>query len=70
MRDIAKPLDSEAPLQSLGSVAEGNCVTGGGGGEYQGLPTDPVLTRSRPRRVFLGLDWSTSPASGPLWRDL
>jgi hypothetical protein len=48
-------------------VAEGNYVCGGvGGGDYQGLPIDPV-PHIRRRKQFLGLDWSTSPATGPLW---
>lgn len=47
--------------------AEGNCVTGNGGGDYKGLPIEPVLHSRRVRRVFIGLDWSTSPASGPRW---
>lgn len=43
-------------------------VAGGvGGGDYLGLPLE-VVPHTRRRKQFLGLDWSTSPASGPLWR--
>lgn len=49
------------------TTAVGNCITGNGGGDYKGLPIEPVLHSRRVRRVFVGLDWSTSPASGPRW---
>jgi hypothetical protein len=56
---------------SLAGGGEGNCITGNGGGDYTGLPTEAVLhASSRRRRVFVGLDWSTSPASGPMWVEL
>ena len=51
-------------------IAEGNYVSGGvGGGDYRGLPTEPV-PHTRHRREFLGLDWAASRAVGPLWRDV
>lgn len=61
-----QPRKTEAP-QGVLAGAEGNCITGNGGGDYLGLPIDPVLHR-RNRREFVGLDWSTSPATGPQWR--
>lgn len=43
-------------------------VAGGvGGGDYLGLPYEKV-PYTRKHKEFLGLDWSTSPASGPIWR--
>lgn len=62
------PLRTEARRTPLSaSVGEGNYVSGGvGGGDYEGLPTETV-PHARRRRRYLGLDWSTSPASGPLW---
>ena len=55
-----EPLQSEMPRQPLVSVAEGNCVTGGGG-DYQGLPTEPVLSChahvGMPHTDFCQLTW-------------
>jgi hypothetical protein len=48
----------DAPVYIAGGV---------GGGDYLGLPLSPV-PHIRRRREFIGLDWSTSPATGPLWR--
>lgn len=63
------PKHAEArPGESLAG-AVGNCVTGNGGGDYTGLPLTPIL-HTRRRREFLGLDWSTSPVSGPTWREV
>jgi hypothetical protein len=64
-----QPLHSNAaPRVPL--IAEGNYISGGtGGGDYRGLPEAAVL-HNRHRREFLGLDWSTSPARGPLWREV
>jgi hypothetical protein len=63
-----QPQHSDGPRAPL--IAEGNYVSGGtGGGDYRGLPTEPVL-HNRHRREFLGLDWSASRASGPLWREV
>lgn len=46
---------------------EGSYVAGGvWGGDYQGLPLEAV-PHARRKKIFLGLDWSTSPATGPLW---
>lgn len=43
-------------------------VCGGpGGGDYLGLPISGITYNPPPRKRFLGLDWSTSPASGPRW---
>lgn len=51
-------------LEQVGPVF----VTGGiGGGDYQGLPLR-VVPHTRRRKIFIGLDWSTSPATGPIWR--
>lgn len=62
-----EPLHKAGPRPSVLASAEGNCVTGNGGGDYKGLPIEPVLHSRRVRRVFIGLDWTTSPASGPRW---
>lgn len=62
------PSDRAAVRRPVAAGAEGNCVTGNGGGDYKGLPIVPVLHNRRAvRKVFVGLDWTTSPASGPLW---
>lgn len=63
------PLRKTGPRQPLTAGGSGSYITGNaGGGDYLGLPIDPVLHRRLVRRVFTGLDWSTSPASGPTWR--
>jgi hypothetical protein len=62
-------LRKTGPRQPLTTGGSGSYVTGhAGGGDYLGLPIEPVLHRRLVRRVFTGLDWSTSPASGPMWR--
>lgn len=63
------PKHAEAARHPLVAGVEGNAMTGIGGGDYTGLPLEAVLHTGR-RRVFTGLDWSTSPASGPTWREV
>ena len=65
--DDGEPLHKPGDRRPFMGGAEGNCTTGNGGGDYKGLPIEPVLHSRRVRRVFIGLDWTTSPASGPLW---
>lgn len=63
-----EPLHPVGDRRPIMAGAEGNCTTGNGGGDYKGLPIEPVLHNRRAvRRIFIGLDWTTSPASGPLW---
>lgn len=62
-----KPLGKE-DRRPLDQAAYPVYVTGGpGGGDYTGLPVNGVAYARSPKRRFLGLDWSTSPASGPRW---
>lgn len=62
------PRRLETPWEPLDKNAYGNYISGGvGGGDYRGLPQQPVL-HTRKRREFVGLDWSASPATGPHWR--
>jgi len=63
-----RPTRVQAQANPLDPRVYGAYVDGGvGGGDYQGLPTETV-PHTRKRREFLGLDWSTAPATGPLWR--
>lgn len=63
-----RPLTVEKRTEPLDAAAYGEYVDGGvGGGDQEGLPLEPVPHTRRARRRFLGLDWSTSPASGPRW---
>lgn len=63
------PLRVEARTTGVLQQGEGPAIyTGGvGGGDYLGLPLE-VVPHTRRRKQFLGLDWSTSPATGPLWK--
>lgn len=62
------PIRVQVQRDPLRRGGEGSYVSGGvGGGDYDGLPVVAVLHTRRERRVFVGLDWSTSPASGPRW---
>lgn len=60
-------LQVEARKSNPLGESQGSCITGGGGGDYKVLPTY-VVPHARRRKQFIGLDWTTSPASGPIWR--
>lgn len=59
-----RSLQAEARLTArLEGSVEGSCITGVGGGDWTDLPLEPPRRDRAPRRRFVGLDWSTSPAT-------